>query len=303
MAGMRMLFATDGSTGAGQALQLLASSFEPGGVEFVEVISVVGLVPGVPTAERSEAPFRFIEQARRDAAEQLVRGAAERLRAAGFEAVETVRAGHPAETIVTHAIAGKPDLIVLGARGLSGLRRRIAGSVSGKVARYAPTSVLVARAAGPIRSVLFGYDASPDADEALELVARLPLHGGAQVTVLSAYDVVRPFTSGLAPTMVAQVHAAYSDSLRWAREAAEAMASNAGRRLRERGVSVTHWTASGPAREQLAIVASELSADLLVVGSRGLSAIQRFFLGSTSAALVTRPPTSVLVARSLGAFR
>jgi len=32
-------------------------------------------------------------------------------------------------------------------------------------------------------------------------------------------------------------------------------------------------------REQLAIAASELPADLLVVGSRGLSAIQRFFLG------------------------
>ena len=52
-----------------------------------------------------------------------------------------------------------------------------------------------------------------------------------------------------------------------------------------------------------AIATSELTADLLVVGSRGLSAIQRFFLGSTSAALVTQPPTSVLVARSIGGLR
>ena len=43
--------------------------------------------------------------------------------------------------------------------------------------------------------------------------------------------------------------------------------------------------------------ASELAADLLVVGSRGLSGIERFLLGSTSAALVAHPPTSVLIAR------
>ena len=299
MAGMRFLFATDGSTGAGQALRLLTSSFEPSGVESVEVISVVPLVLRGPDAGPSDAAHAVIEQGQRDASEQHVHGAAELLRGAGFEAVETVRVGHPAETIVTHGIAHRADLIVLGTRGLSGLRRRVVGSVSGKVARYAPSSVLVARTAGPVRLVLLGYDASPDADEALELVARLPLHGGPQVTVCSAYDVVRPFTSGLAPTMVAQVRAAYSDSLRWAREAAEAMAASAAQRLLERGVAATDRTARGPAHEQLVIVASELSADLLVVGSRGLSAIQRFFLGSTSAALVTQPPTSVLVARGV----
>ncbi len=303
MTGMRILLATDGSTGAGQALQLLASSFEPAGVETVEVISVVRRISREPEAETGATSHAIVEQNHRDAAQQHVQASAELLRAAGFKAVETIRAGHPAETIVTHAIADRPDLIVLGTQDLSGLRRRVVGSVSGKVARYAPTSVLVARTAGPIRSVLLGYDASPDADEALELVARLPLHGGPQVTVCSAYDVVRPFSSGVAPTMVAQVRAAYSDSLRWAREAAEAMAASAGERLLERGVAATHRTARGPAHKQLAIVASELTADLLVVGSRGLSAIQRFFLGSTSAALVTQPPTSVLVARSIGGRR
>lgn len=293
---MLILFATDGSTGAGQALSLLTSSFEPDDVETVEVISVALQVPAPDRA----AAHVLIEQRHRDAAEQLVHAAAERLRAAGFEAVEKVLAGHPAETIVTHAIATRPDLIVLGTRGLSGLRRRVVGSVSGKVCQYAPGSVLVARTAGPIRSVLLGYDASPDADEAIELMARLPLKEDAQVVVCSAYDVVRPLRFGVAPTMVAQVDGAYHDSLRWAREAAEAMATTAERHLLERGVPATHRTAPGPAHEQLAIVASELSADLLVVGSRGLSEIQRFFLGSTSASLVTHPPTSVLVARRTG---
>lgn len=299
MGALRILFATDGSAGAGEALQLLVSSFEPAWTT-VEVISVAPRVAGGPDAESAGGPQAVLGQSHRDVAERHVHGAAELLRTAGFETVETVSTGHPAETIVTHAIAAGPDLIVLGTRGLSGLRGRIVGSVSGKVARYAQTSVLVARAAGPIRSVLLGYDASPDADESLELLVRLPFREETRLTVCSTYDVVRPLSSGLAPTMVGQVRAAYADSLRWAREAADAMASSAQVRLLERGITASHRTAAGPAHEQLAIVARELSADLLVVGSRGLSAIQRFFLGSTSSALLTQPPTSVLVARRLG---
>ena len=303
MVALRILLATDGSSGAGQALQLMTSSLEPDGIASVEVLSVVPGGAGFAPAGSSGGDFATLERGHREAAERVVSAAAERLRAAGFAAVETVRAGHPAETIVSHAAASEPDLIVLGTRGLSELRRWIVGSVSGKVARYAATSVLVARSRGPIRSVVLGYDASPDADEALELVARLPLRPGAEVTVCSAYDVVRPFSSGLAPTMVAQVNAAYNDSLGWAHEAAEVMAASARDRLLERGVRATHRTARGPAHVQLAIAARETSADLLVVGSRGLSGIQRFLLGSTSAALVTQPPTSVLVARGPGGWR
>ncbi len=299
MAALRILFATDGSTGAGQALQMLVSSFQPAGTT-VEVISVTPRGGGEPDAGSARAPLALLERRRGDEAERRVHGAAEQLRSAGFETFETISEGHPAETIVTRAIAVESDLIVLGTRGLGGLRAHVVGTVSGKVARYAQTPVLVARSAGPIRSVLLGYDASPDADEALELVARLPFREETMLTVCSTYDVVRPLSSGLAPTMVGQVHAAYTDSLRWAREAAEAMAVVAAGRLRERGAATTQRTACGPAHEQLAVVASELSADLLVVGSRGLSAIQRFFLGSTSAALVTQPPTSVLVARRIG---
>lgn len=295
--GLRILFATDGSPGASHALDLLASSFDPSGLATVEVISVVRQPQVPPDHAASATVLALIEQDQRDAAERYVTAAAARLRAGGIEAVGVVRDGHPAQTIITHAAAGRHDLTVLGTRGLSGLRRQMIGSVSGKVARYSPTSVLVARRSGQIRRILLGYDASPDADEALDLVARLPLKDSPQATVCSSFDVVQPPSSGMAPTMVAQVRAAYGDSLRWAGEAADAMATDAAERLRGRGVAAACRTARGPAHEQLAMIAAETSADLLVVGSRGLSAIQRFLLGSTTAALVVHPPTSVLVAR------
>jgi nucleotide-binding universal stress UspA family protein len=46
------------------------------------------------------------------------------------------------------------------------------------------------------------------------------------------------------------------------------------------------------------ILAAELSADLITVGSRGLSGVERFLLGSTSDELVVSARTSVLVVRT-----
>lgn len=300
MTPITVLYATDGSPGAGQALDLLLASFAPAGLHLVDVISVSATAVPRPPAGDQGTSGATLEAGYRQAAEEVVHLAAQRLREAGFAVTETVVAGHPADSIVTHAQASRPDLVVLGARGLSGIRRRLVGSVSGKVARYAPTSVLVARSPGPLQRVVLGYDASPDADRALELIATLPLRSGVDVTVCAAYEVTAPLCSGIAPTMIAQVNAAHRDSLRWAREAADAIAAIAVERLADSGLEASSRIAHGSPHEQLAVAVSELGADLVVVGSRGLSGIERFFLGSTSAALVAQPPTSLLVARSFG---
>ena len=49
--------------------------------------------------------------------------------------------------------------------------------------------------------------------------------------------------------------------------------------------------------------ARELDADLIVVGSRGLGTLDRFLLGSVSAAVAQRAPCSVLVVRPRGRRR
>ena len=86
MAALRILLATDGSSGAGQALRLLTSSLEPDGVASVEVLSIVPRGAGFAPAGTSDADLTMLERGHREAAEQFVRAAAERLRAAGFAA-------------------------------------------------------------------------------------------------------------------------------------------------------------------------------------------------------------------------
>lgn len=56
-----------------------------------------------------------------------------------------LRAGHPVTTIIALAKRTQADLIVMGTRGQTGLRRRLIGSVAERVVREAHCPVLVVR--------------------------------------------------------------------------------------------------------------------------------------------------------------
>jgi nucleotide-binding universal stress UspA family protein len=59
--------------------------------------------------------------------------------------VENLAFGHEAEEILKASQRMRADLVVMGSRGITGLRRILLGSVSHKVVRYAKCSVLVVR--------------------------------------------------------------------------------------------------------------------------------------------------------------
>jgi nucleotide-binding universal stress UspA family protein len=221
-----------------------------------------------------------------------------RLEQAGIEVQATVRTGHPADEIVAFATANEAELLILGSRPAANAGPGFSGSVASKVARYSPSSVLIGRDGLPVRSVVLGYDASPDADAAVSLVAGLPFRARPWVAVCTTFEVDAPFSSGIAPTLRAQVWSTRHEVLREARQAAEAIAAEAAGRLREVGLEATTHSAHGRPSEQLTVLAAEVGADLIVVGSRGLSGVDRFLLGSTSGELVALAPTSLLVARS-----
>lgn len=51
----------------------------------------------------------------------------------------------------------------------------------------------------------------------------------------------------------------------------------------------------GHASDQICTYAEEIDADLIIIGSRGLSSLKRFLLGSTTNQVVPHAPCSVLV--------
>jgi nucleotide-binding universal stress UspA family protein len=71
--------------------------------------------------------------------------AADQLRRCGVPAEREVLVGEPAAAIVERATSASADLVAVGTRGLSRLRRLWLGSVARNVILYVPCSVLVVR--------------------------------------------------------------------------------------------------------------------------------------------------------------
>ena len=74
-----------------------------------------------------------------------LRSLAEEAEAAGVEAEYIQDFGNPGQTICERAKSWSADLIIIGSRGLTGVREMFLGSVSNYVTHHAPCSVLLMR--------------------------------------------------------------------------------------------------------------------------------------------------------------
>jgi nucleotide-binding universal stress UspA family protein len=155
----RILLGVDGSASSENAAEALATSFQVRDAEItlMHVVEKPWLRLGLEqewyaTIERSygeasEQPEgeRLFGKELWSEAEQIVEGMRERL-SRRFLSIETrIMEGNPANELLRQAEIGEYDLAVVGATGASDLKHTMLGSVSFKVASYAPCSVAVIR--------------------------------------------------------------------------------------------------------------------------------------------------------------
>ncbi len=136
-----ILYATDGSAPAERAGDFVASLAVRYGAR-VTVLHAYTPVPGyLGEPNYSRTLYKTLDEA-----EALVADVAKRLRELGVAEVETeVIEGPAADVILNVAEVRKPDLIVVGARGLGTWRGLILGSVSMAVTQRAECPVLVVK--------------------------------------------------------------------------------------------------------------------------------------------------------------
>ena len=136
-----ILVAIDNSEFAAQVLQAVGQfKLEPTAkVILVHVVSSGTLdfdaVVDRPHAQGNEIAYREVEKLLQSYQETLP-----------CESELEIVSGEPAEEILRLANIHKVDLIAIGCRGLTGLKRILEGSVSSEVVAEAPCSVLVVRA-------------------------------------------------------------------------------------------------------------------------------------------------------------
>ena len=145
----KILLATDGSEEARQATQAAAELSKETGSE----VHIAYVLPS-PSELRGhhlysqEVMQSILEQAEGEA-NSFLEEQAEQIRASGGKVAEThLRAGEPDKEIVRLSEELGVGTIVMGSRGLGGLRRALMGGVSESVVRHAHCPVFVVRGNG-----------------------------------------------------------------------------------------------------------------------------------------------------------
>lgn len=133
---------TDGSPNADAAVRRAAELAKGSGAR-VHLVSAYPDAPGYSELIHSSATRERVSL--REVAEGVLAREERELAAQGIEVVTHAREGEPAHVLVEVAQEHDADLIVVGARGLTGFKRFLLGSVSSKLAHHAPCSTMIVR--------------------------------------------------------------------------------------------------------------------------------------------------------------
>jgi nucleotide-binding universal stress UspA family protein len=292
---MRVLLAVDGSASSDTARNLVASLAWPEAT-VIRILAVAEPMSAVVAGLSPYAATEFDERPIVGSLETRIHGAAALLARPGRTVETVVLPGRPASVIVEQARELRADLIVVGSRGLGRLRSMLLGSVSAEVVDHAPCAVLVARSAS-IGPVLVAADGSDSSRRAIEHLADAKYLAGHPIHVLSVGHLLHAGLPYWAVNVADTKSAAYEQLAAEDRRRTETHAARAAEELARDGYDV-RWTIGGgdPAHEIIE-AAENLSCDLIVMGSRGLTGLDRVLLGSVARNVLLHAPASVLIVR------
>lgn len=307
---MRILIAYDGSDCAEAALDDLTQAGLPETAETI-VMSVAEVwLPPPPmssyeliepgnSADLTEAERKVFAKGSRavKAAKALAERGAARVRASfpKWKVKAEAIYGSPAWELVFKADQWKPDLIVVGSHGRSALGRFVLGSVSQRIVTEARCSVRIARGrveepGSPVRIVI-GIDGSAASRAAAIEVAGRNWPAQSQARVVVVDDQLRPtLVGGIIPEgSLNQEDGAQIQKL------AERLAGL----IRSDNLRASAVVEEGDPKRVLPKVAKKWGANCIFVGATGFSnRLERFVLGSVSAAVTARAHCSVEVVRA-----
>ena len=197
------------------------------------------------------------------------------------------------DAIMERATQLEPDLIVMGTHGRKGVGRLLIGSTAEKVVRHAPGNVVTVRSAAHPRDpgapsrVLVPVDFSDGSARALDAARWLARPIDTRIHLLHVIEPIPPLYYGAnldrEPDENDELRLRMQRSLReWSGDIEGAI-----------------WTVTeGPAPGEIARVARNTGADLVVLGTRGLTGLPHMLIGSVTERVCRSCESPVLVVRS-----
>ncbi len=285
-----ILLADDGSQHAQAAIQLICDLPFPRDTR-VTVVSV----------------FTPLQASNHEAIRQSLEKSRACLYDHGLDVKAELVLGYPAEKVVEFAEALQPDLIILGAKGLRATLGILLGGVAQQVVEYANQPVLVVRAPyKPIKGILFATDGSEYSQRAAEYLLAFPLPSDAQLHILHAVPPAplpiptvatwSPVPDLVQPPAVYETEEAKQMTEQQMQRGRELLEQTA-QLLSPLGLDITTELCRGDAATEIINYLKNHPIELVVVGSRGLSAVRGWLLGSVSRKIIHYSGCSVLVVK------
>ncbi len=215
--------------------------------------------------------------------------------------------GYPAEKLMEVAETLEPDLIVLGAKGLRATLGILLGGVAQQVVEYANWPVLVVRA--PYKSpqrVLVAADGSEYSQRAIDYLSGFPLLDSCEIHIVHvmppAPDPFYPLQAWPpAPEIIQPPLVIDTEELKQMRAEQEqrgkALLARAEKQFSGGGMAVFTCLTKGDAATEIIDYIKSRDIGLVVLGSRGLSPVQSWLLGSVSRKIIHYSDCSVLVVK------
>jgi nucleotide-binding universal stress UspA family protein len=258
----------------------------------VHLLHVLNLPVQAVTPEASVVPVGFWKDLRAHAEREL-EGEKKKLEAAGVKVTTEVFEDVPGFAISGAAERAKADLIVMGSRGLSGLKHAVLGSVAERTVRTAPCPVLTVKAeSGPLklRTIVVGMDFSAAAKRALEVITEIVKKAGPAHLVLVHAEYI--------PIELEQYLARDGESalLRMS-EGVKKDLEKVLVGLQDQGVSAEFLSVRGTPEKLIVDTADQKKADLVVVGTHGRRGLSHLLLGSVAERVVRTAKAPVLTVR------
>ena len=225
-----------------------------------------------------------------------------------LQVISVVTDGIPGGEILSAIDKYHIDLVVLGTHGKTGLKRFLLGSVSEWVLSEAPCSVLIVRNKPTAKkktrtglNIVIANDGSMDSEYAIDFTRQLKFPPTSNMTVChvieAQYALRTELAARLGVTGQPEVAKLAAEVLKVREHEGKELLKSSASRLRHRGRPITKSLTYGHPADQLLTLAQKKKADVVVVGSRGITGLRRVFLGSVSNKVVSHAPCAVLVVR------
>lgn len=288
----KILVPTDFSEHAQGALEAATSLARAFGAS-IHLLHVVQM-PVLPTLPETApvVPVGFWQELREHALRNLEKQKA-KLEGAGLRCQVEVIEDIPGFAIAAAAERARADLIVMGSRGLTGLKHVVLGSVAERTVRSAACPVLTVKQGGELRlhRILIAMDFSPAAHRALELAVLLAKSAGpAHLILVHAYHV---------PVELEQYLVARGKAI------PDLLSPEATKDLdriladvQAAGLSCEYVAAAGAPETVIADVARDKKVDLVALGTHGRRGLSHLFLGSVAESVVRHCEQPVVTVRA-----